>query len=275
VKRTHLPLNGLRVLDAAARHLSFTKAADELAVTPAAVGQQIRALEDMLGVVLFRRAPKGLELTNEGAAVLDALRGGFLQFEEAVRAMQAGQSSNVLTIAAPRDFTAKWLARRLADFSRSNPETRFNLVAADDDVDFTEANLDVAIRLDKDAGDHEGVRLATGAFVTVGAPQRVDQPQIADPPDGDSDTVIGWPGCPVLDDAPAMRLGDAGLAIDAAATGLGRATVPLLLAEADIAAGRVRVLDNAKDSPLAYWLIAPLPQWRQKKVQALVEALTG
>jgi DNA-binding transcriptional LysR family regulator len=68
MKRTHLPLNGLRVLDAAARHLSFTKAADELAVTPAAVGQQIRALEDMLGVVLFRRTPKGLELTGEGSA---------------------------------------------------------------------------------------------------------------------------------------------------------------------------------------------------------------
>ena len=105
MKRTHLPLNGLRVLDAAARHLSFTRAADELAVTPAAVGQQIRALEDTLGVVLFRRTAKGLELTPEGEAGLDALRAGFLQFEEAVRAMQAGQSSKTLTIAAPRDFT--------------------------------------------------------------------------------------------------------------------------------------------------------------------------
>ena len=74
MKRTHLPLNGLRVLDAAARHLSFTRAADELAVTPAAVGQQIRALEDMLGVVLFRRTPKGLELTPETEAGLEALR---------------------------------------------------------------------------------------------------------------------------------------------------------------------------------------------------------
>ena len=61
MKRTHLPLNALRVFDAAARHLSFTRAADELAVTPAAVGQQIRALEDVLGVVLFRRTSKGLE----------------------------------------------------------------------------------------------------------------------------------------------------------------------------------------------------------------------
>jgi DNA-binding transcriptional LysR family regulator len=65
MKRTHLPLNALRVFDAAARHLSFTRAADELAVTPAAVGQQIRALEDVLGVVLFRRTSKGLELTDE------------------------------------------------------------------------------------------------------------------------------------------------------------------------------------------------------------------
>lgn len=109
MKRTHLPLNGLRVLDAAARHLSFTRAADELAVTPAAVGQQIRALEDLLGVVLFRRTSKGLELTDEASAGLDAIREGFLRFEEGVQAMQAGQSSHVYTIACPRDFFAAWL----------------------------------------------------------------------------------------------------------------------------------------------------------------------
>jgi LysR family transcriptional regulator, glycine cleavage system transcriptional activator len=114
MKRTHLPLNALRVFDAAARHLSFTRAADELAVTPAAVGQQIRALEDVLGVVLFRRTPKGLELTDEAGAGLEALRAGFLHFEDAVRAMQAGQASNVYTLASPRDFFAAWLAPRLA-----------------------------------------------------------------------------------------------------------------------------------------------------------------
>jgi LysR family transcriptional regulator, glycine cleavage system transcriptional activator len=263
VKRTHLPLNGLRVLDAAARHLSFTKAADELAVTPAAVGQQIRALEDMLGVVLFRRTPKGLELTGEGAAGLDALRQGFLMFEDAVRAMQAGQSSNSLTIASPRDFTAKWLAARLASFGRANPDTRFTLVSADEEIDFTEANLDLAIRLTDGPGDCEGVRLAEGAFVTVAAPE------------GGADTPISWPGCPIADGLPALRLGDAGLAIDAAAIGLGQANVPHLLAQADLSAGRVRALDNAKESSLAYWLVAPLPQWRQKKVKALVEALTA
>lgn len=263
MKRTHLPLNGLRVFDAAARHLSFTKAADELAVTPAAVGQQIRALEDMLGVVLFRRTPKGLELTDEAANGLDALRAGFLQFEESVRVMQAGQSSNSLTIAAPRDFTAKWLAARLATYGKANSETRFTLVSADDEVDFTEANLDLAIRLTDGPGDCEGVKLAEGAFVTVSAPE------------GGAETPISWPSCPVAEGIPALRLSDAGLAIDAAAIGLGRATVPLLLAEADLAAGRIRAIDNAKESLQAYWLLAPLPQWRQKKVKALVEALTA
>src|SRR3546814_19942378 len=71
----------------------------------------------MLGVVLFRRTPKGLELTPETEAGLEALRSGFLQFEEAVRAMQAGQTSKSLTIAEPRDFTAKWLNARLARYS--------------------------------------------------------------------------------------------------------------------------------------------------------------
>jgi LysR family transcriptional regulator, glycine cleavage system transcriptional activator len=262
MKRTHLPLNGLRVLDAAARHLSFTKAADELAVTPAAVGQQIRALEDMLGLVLFRRTPKGLELTSEAANGLDALRAGFLQFEESVLAMQSGQSSNFLTIAAPRDFTAKWLTARLADYGASKPELSFTLVPADGEIDFTEANLDLAIRLADSPGEYEGVQLAPGAFVKIAAPE------------GGSDTPISWPGCPVSDGQAALRLGDAGLAIDAAAIGLGHASVPHLLAQSDLGAGRIRAIDNAKESTLSYWLIAPSPQWRQKKVKDLVAALT-
>ncbi|BAV63541.1 LysR family transcriptional regulator [Sphingobium cloacae] len=261
MKRTHLPLNGLRVLDAAARHLSFTRAADELAVTPAAVGQQIRALEDMLGVVLFRRTPKGLELTPETEAGLDALRAGFLEFEEAVRAMQAGQSSSSLTIAAPRDITAKWLQKRLAAYAASQPDLKFALVAADEALDFTEANLDLALRLAETPGEHEGIRLGEAAFVTVEAA------------DGGPDGWIEWPGCPHGDKPASIRVADGGLAIEAAANGFGQAVVPLLLAEADLAAGRVRQVGEAVDSSLSYWLIAPLPQWRQKKVKALVEAL--
>ncbi|WP_116090215.1 LysR family transcriptional regulator [Sphingomonas crusticola] len=261
MKRTHLPLNGLRVLDAAARYLSFTRAADELAVTPAAVGQQIRTLEDVLGVVLFRRTAKGLELTPEGEAGLNALRRGFLEFEEAVRAMQSQQSSKRLTIAAPRDFTAKWLAARLADYGRTDAELGFAMVSSDESLDFTQANLDLAICLAADKGEHEGIELGGRDYVTVGR---------ADSPERD----IGWPGCPIEGGEAVITVADAGLAIDAAAAGLGRATVPALLAEADIAAGRVQALAR-QEGANGYWLIAPVPQWRQKKVKALVAALTA
>lgn len=260
MKRTHLPLNGLRVLDAAARHLSFTRAADELAVTPAAVGQQIRALEDTLGVVLFRRTAKGLELTPEGEAGLEALRQGFLCFEDAVRAMQAGQSSKVLTIAAPRDFTAKWLAPRLARLAAADGDLRFHLIAADEAIDFTEANLDLAVRLMVDKGEHEGVRLGGSRFVRVAAPGANDERWIA------------WPGHGPAD-AP-LKVADAGLAIDAAARGFGRALVPELLAESDLREGRVASAGDSIDQGLGYWLFAPLPQWRQRKVRQLVQELS-
>ncbi len=185
LKRTHLPLTGLRVLDAAARHLSFTRAADELAVTPAAVGQQVRALEDTLGVVLFRRTTRGLELTPEAENGLAALRDGFLQFEEAVRAMQAGQSSKSLTIAAPRDLTEKWLMPRLAAIARTDRELRFVLIAADEPPDFTEANLDLAIRWGEGPGGLEGEALESEGLVAVAAPGA-----------GAEVVAIGWPGSP-------------------------------------------------------------------------------
>ena len=269
MKRTHLPLNGLRVLDAAARHLSFTRAADELAVTPAAVGQQIRALEDLLGVVLFRRTPKGLELTDEAAAGLDAIREGFLRFEEAVQAMQAGQSSQVYTIAAPRDVFAAWLSPRLAAFRADNPQVRFQLAAGDGDIEFTEANLDLALRWAEGPGDLEGVAIGPAAMqVVCGREAGPDAPW------------IGWPGDAATggeaDGAePMLGVADAGSAVSAAAAGLGRARVPVLLAETAIAEGRVVALGEPDGSRRGYWLVAPLPQWRQKKVKALVAALTG
>src|SRR3546814_7883317 len=136
----------------------------------------------MLGVVRFRRTPNGWELTPETEAGLEALRSGFLQFEEAVRAMQAGQTSKSLTIAAPRDFTAKWLNARLARYSASDGELRFSMMAADEPLDFTEANLDLAVRLLDGPGEHEGVRLGEAVFVTVEAAG------------GGPEHKIDWPG---------------------------------------------------------------------------------
>ena len=262
MKRTHLPLNALRVYDAAARHLSFTRAADELAVTPAAVGQQIRALEDHLGTVLFRRTSKGLELTEEGLAGLDALREGFLRFEESVQAMQAGQSSHSYTIAVPREFYAQWLAPRLASFRQAHPEVRFQLIA-DEDADFTEANLDVAVRLVEGPDDLEGVELAPAQRVTVAAP-------------GAPDGWIAWPGCDVPEGGEVLlQVGNAGQAMSSVLAGLGKATMPLPLVEEALADGRLVALGPPEEGRHAYWLVAPRPQWRQKKVKALVEHLTN
>lgn len=262
MKRTHLPLNALRVFDAAARHLSFTRAADELAVTPAAVGQQIRALEDVLGVVLFRRTSKGLELTDEAVSGLEPLREGFLRFEEAVHAMQAGQSSSVYAIAVPREFYAQWLAPRLATFRAANPDARFQLIA-DEDADFTEANLDLAVRLVEGPGDLEGVQLAPGSRVTVAAP------------DG-AEGWISWSSFPAPQGQDAtLQVGNAGQALSSALAGLGRTVMPLPLVADALADGRLLALDGPEECRHAYWLLAPRPQWRQKKVRALIDHLTG
>lgn len=261
MKRTHLPLNALRVFDAAARHLSFTRAADELAVTPAAVGQQIRALEDVLGVVLFRRTPKGLELTPEGTSGLDALREGFLRFEESVEAMQAGQASDRYTIAVPREFFAEWIAPRLARFQSDTPGIQY-ILSADEHADFTEANLDIAIRLVDGPGELEGVQLAPAMRVTVAAPQH-------------RDAWIDWPGAPLPEGTnPCVKAGSPGQALASALAGMGRTVLPLALAEAALAQGRLLALTEPEPSQRAYWLLAPPPQWRSRKVRALVGFLS-
>lgn len=262
MKRTHLPLNALRVFDAAARHLSFTRAADELAVTPAAVGQQIRALEDVLGVVLFRRTSKGLELTDEAMSGLDPLREGFLRFEESVQAMQAGQASSNYALASPREFYGHWLAPRLASFLAANPEVKI-AVAADELADFTEANLDLAVRLVEGPGDMEGVQLEPGERVIVAAPDAAEG-WISfagfEPPEG-ADIVL--------------QAGNSGQALTSALAGIGKVYMPLPLVEDALASGRLVAQGEPESCRRAFWLLAPRPQWRQKKVRALVAHLTG
>ena len=266
MKRTHIPLNALRVFEAAARHLSFTRAADELAVTPAAVGQQIRALEDTLGVVLFRRLTRNLELTHEAEQALPALQQGFLALEEAVRQMQAGQSSRVLSIAAPRALMAKWLTVRLAEYGRQHPDLRFAISAHEaGEVDFTQANLDLALHFggEPQAEAIHGRTLGEERLLTVAAPGTgPDAPCIAHPLDPETSCVES-----------ALTVADAGLAIDAAAAGLGKTRVPALLAAADLAAGRIVALDAGETMAGAWWLTAPTPQWRQAKVRSLVAFL--
>ena len=213
----------------------------------------------MLGVVLFRRTSKGLELTDEAGAGLEALRTGFLHFEDAVQAMQAGQSSHVYTIASPRDFFAVWLAPRLAAFRGANPDVRYVLVDGEM-TDFTEANLDLAVRWVEGPGDLEGVQLGTAERVTLGEGDWIAWPGDPDP-GGEGEDGTDENRAPLI-------VADAGQALAAAAAGMGRARIPAMLAGERGAGG------PAEPCRRAYWLLAPLPQWRQKKVKALVAFLT-
>ena len=151
------PLNALRAFEAAGRHLSFTKAAEELNVTPAAVSQQIRTLEDFIGTPLFRRVTRGLFLTDTGQEALPILGDGFDQLEEAASRMRARENAGLLTVSAAPSFAAKWLVHRLHRFQEKYPDINIRLDATLNIVDFDRDRVDVAIRFG--LGDYPGMHV--------------------------------------------------------------------------------------------------------------------
>lgn len=140
------PLNALRAFEVAARHLSFTKAADELHVTPAAVSQQVKTLEDFAGTPLFRRLTRALRLTEAGRSVLPLLQEGFEKLAEAGEVLRQREDERVLTVSVPPTFGAKWLVPRLDRFYRNYPEYDLRIDATDRRVDFKLENVDLALR---------------------------------------------------------------------------------------------------------------------------------
>jgi LysR family glycine cleavage system transcriptional activator len=123
------PLNALRAFEVAARHLSFSRAAEELCVTPAAISHQIRSLEEYLGVALFRRLNPGLELTQVARAVLPKVREGFNCLTEAVRRIQEHDTESTLTVWSTPSFAAKWLVHRLHRFTDQYPGIDLRIAA--------------------------------------------------------------------------------------------------------------------------------------------------
>ena len=129
------PLNALRVFEAAARHLSFKEAANELSITQAAVSHQVKSLEEYLGVELFRRSGRGVQLTEAARAALPRLRDGFDALAAAVEQIRERGAETDLAITAPPVFTARWLMPRLADFSKQNPKIEVRVVSSSKMVD--------------------------------------------------------------------------------------------------------------------------------------------
>src|ERR671927_1075100 len=144
--RPYLPLNSLRAFEAAARHLSFTKAAIELCVTPAALGHQVKALEERLGIPLFRRLPRGLALTDEGQALLPMLTESFGRIRATLDRFENGHFREVVTVGAVGTFATGWLLPRLQAFCDTHPYVDLRILTNNNRVDIAGEGLDFAIR---------------------------------------------------------------------------------------------------------------------------------
>ncbi|APO78299.1 LysR family transcriptional activator AmpR (plasmid) [Rhizobium etli 8C-3] len=144
--RSRLPLNALRAFEASARHLSFTRAAIELCVTQAAVSHQVKRLEEMLKVSLFRRLPRGLLITEEGLSLLPVVRDVFDRIGSALDRFEGGQAREVLTVGAVGTFAVGWLLPRLTDFASHASFVDLRLSTNNNRVDIAAEGLDFAIR---------------------------------------------------------------------------------------------------------------------------------
>jgi len=140
------PLNALRTFEAAARHLSFSKAADELAVTPAAVSHQIKGLEEWLGMPLFRRLNRAVILSDEGQSYLVGIRDGLEAISTATKKLLEQEAGGALTISTLPSFAVRWLLPRLSRFQAKHPEIDVRLSASDHITDFSRGDVDMVIR---------------------------------------------------------------------------------------------------------------------------------
>jgi LysR family glycine cleavage system transcriptional activator len=277
------PLNALRAFEAAARHLNFSRAADELSVTPGAVSQQIQNLEDYVGAALFKRTPKGLLLTDAAQTALPALREAFDRLAEAASLLTAAPS-----------FAAKWLVPRLGKFEEAFPQVDVWLSAGMEVVDFASGEIDLAIRYG--SGRYPGLevtRLLSETVIPVASPELLEANPLHDPadlarhillhdgsPDAD-DSCPDWAmwlaarGIKTVDGARGPRFNQSSLVIEAAVNGRGVALAKQTLAQADIDAGRlVAPLQIATAVDFAYYVVHPKTKGRLPQVKAFVSWIT-
>jgi len=284
------PLNALRAFEAAARHLNFSRAADELSVTPGAVSQQIQNLEDYVGAALFKRTPKGLLLTDAAQTALPALREAFDRLAEAASLLTAAVDGRRLSLTAPPSFAAKWLVPRLGAFEQAHPQVDVWLSAGIELLDLTAGEVDVAIRYG--AGRYPGLevkRLFSETVIPVAAPSLLAEQPLNAPadlahhillhdgsPDLD-DSCPDWSmwlaarGLKAIDGMRGPRFNQSSLVIEAAVNGRGVALAKRTLAAADLEAGRlVAPLQIATAVDFAYYLVHPKAKGRLPQVKAFV-----
>lgn len=277
-------MNAVRVFEAAARHESFVRAAEELHVTPAAVSQQINALEDHLGAELFRRG-KRLALTEAADAVLPLISDALDQIERAMFKLRPGRPGDTLVISAPPTFAARWLIPRLEDFQAQHPEVDLRLDATRRAVNFDVEDVDVAIRFG--AGHYPGLtaeRLMEEAIMPVAAPALAEHIRAAEDlarctllqddwhiENGMFPDWPTWLATLGVESETPLRIrhfGDASLVIQGAASGLGAALSWYSLVVDDLKAGRlVRLLDQMLPTTLGYYFVMPEGRAVARKIE--------
>jgi LysR family glycine cleavage system transcriptional activator len=289
------PLNALRAFEAAARHLNFSRAADELSVTPGAVSQQIQNLEDYVGATLFRRTPRGLLLTDAAQTALPALREAFDRLAEAASLLTAAVDGRRLTLTAAPSFAAKWLVPRLRRFEEAHPQVDVWLSADMDLVDFATGEVDLAIRYG--AGHYPGletIRLMGETVLPVISPELMatnplntptdlarhvllhDLSQVADDSCPDWQMWLAARGVRGVDGNRGPRFNQSSLVIEAALGGRGVALAKRALAQDDLDAGRlITPMDISTSVDFAYYVVHPKAKGRLPQVKAFVAWITA
>jgi len=289
------PLNALRAFEAAGRHLSLSRAAAELHVTPAAVSHQVKTLEQALGAKLFRRASRGLALSATGQALLPPLTDAFDRLLEGVDQVRHADARRPLTVSVAPSFGAKWLVPRLERLREAHPDLDVRIDANARVVDLEREDIDVALRYGP--GDYPGLhveRLMCEEVVPVCAPQLMHGAHaLREPADlahhvllhheqplGDQ-SYPDWrmwllaAGVQGVDASRGPRFTLASMALQAAQDGQGVALVGRALVDRDVAAGRLVQPFQGLGVPMrfAYWVVSRLRNAQQPRVKAFREWL--
>ncbi len=291
MKRQLPPLNALRAFEAAGRHLSFRKAAEELNVTPAAISHQVKALEAFCGAPLFRRLTRALLLTDTGQVALPLLAEGFDRLAEAAAGMQSQEDGPLLTVSVTPSFAAKWLVPRLDRFRAAYPDFDIRVDATDRLIDFARDTADVAIRYG--LGEYSGLRadcLMSEVSAPVCSPRLLEGPHpLCTPADLRHHTLlhVDWTvedeatpswrmwllaaGAHGIDATRGPRFNQESMVVQAAIEGHGVALGSNVLVDDDVAAGRlVRPFDLSLSDPLdfSYYVVCPEDAMDRPKVAA-------
>lgn len=283
------PLSALRAFEAAARLQSFSKAAAELNVTPAAISHQIAALEQDLGVGLFNRRNRAVELTASARILLPGLSEAFAGIQSAVRRLRSHNDTGTLTVTASPSFAGKWLVQRLHRFQEQNPAVDVRISATDAVVDLTRGDFDLAIRYG--TGRYPGlvVELLLGneVFPACSPALLRDGPPLETPADLRHHALIHdhqserdplaptwsmWLKAAGVDDAASthrLSFNNNVLALEAALAGHGVTLAYSTTAAADIAAGRlVRLFSLSLPDNFAYYIVTAPGTLERPKVKA-------